>query len=137
MSLIKYSPFANLDRFFEDESLVHFRKYGWDLAVDVFEEKDTVIAKMGLPGINPDELKITIDGDLLSISGDRQEEHEVDEKEYYSKEIRRGSFSRVVELPAFVDEDHTEAVYKDGMLKITMPKLPEEEKKSVEIKVKK
>lgn len=106
------------------------------MAVDVFEEKDQVTVKMSLPAIKPNELNISVDGDLLSISGERQEEHEVDDKEYYSKEIRRGSFSRVVELPTAVDAANAEASYLDGLLYIALPKLPIQERKGVKISVK-
>lgn len=136
MSLTKYGPFVNLDRFLDDSFLTPSRRYGWDMAVDVFEEKDQVTVKMSLPAIKPNELNISVDGDLLSISGERQEEHEVDDKEYYSKEIRRGSFSRVVELPTAVDAANAEASYLDGLLYIALPKLPIQERKGVKISVK-
>ncbi len=137
MSLIKYSPFANLDRFFDDSILTPFRKFGWDMAVDVYEEKDKVIVKMTVPAMKAEDFEISVDEDILSVSGERAEEHEVDEKEYYSKEIRRGSFSRLVELPCHVDGSKAEADYKDGVLKIVLPKLADEEKKGVKINVKK
>lgn len=136
MSLTKYGPFVNLDRFLDDSFLTPSRRYGWDMAVDVFEEKDQVTVKMSLPAIKPNELNISVDGDLLSISGERQEEHEVDDKEYYSKEIRRGSFSRVVELPTAVDAANAEASYLDGLLCISLPKLSIHERKGVKIPLK-
>ncbi len=137
MSLIKYGPFANLDRFLDDSLLTPSRRYGWDMAVDVFEAKDQVTVKMSLPGINPDDLDLSLDDHLLSISGERKEEHEVDDKEYYSKEIRRGSFLRVVELPTTVDATRAEASYADGLLCIVFPKLPTQERKGIKISVKK
>ncbi len=106
------------------------------MAVDVFEEKDQVTVKMSLPGINPNDLNLSVDDDLLSISGEREEEQEVDDKEYYSKEIRRGSFSRIVELPTAVDAAKAEASYSDGLLCIALPKLPTQERKGVKISVK-
>lgn len=136
MSLIKYGPFVNLDRFLDDSFLTPSRRYGWDMAVDVFEEKDQVTVKMSLPGINPNDLNLSVDDDLLSISGEREEEQEVDDKEYYSKEIRRGSFSRIVELPTAVDAAKAEASYSDGLLCIALPKLPTQERKGVKISVK-
>lgn len=136
MPLIKYGPFVNLDRFLDDSFLAPSRRYGWDMAVDVFEEKDQVTVKMSLPGINPNDLNLSVDSDLLSVSGEREEEHEVDDKEYYSKEIRRGSFSRVVELPTAVDAAKAEAGYTDGLLCIALPKLPTQERKGIKISVK-
>ncbi len=107
------------------------------MAVDVFEEKDQVTVKMSLPGIKPQDLAISVDDDLLSISGEREEEQEVDDKEYFSKEIRRGSFTRVVELPTVVDAINAEASYTDGVLCIVLPKLPTQERKGVKISVRK
>jgi len=137
MSLIKYGPFVNLDRFLDDSFLTPSRRNGWDMAVDVFEEKDQVTVKMSLPGIKPQDLAISVDDDLLSISGEREEEQEVDDKEYFSKEIRRGSFTRVVELPTVVDAINAEASYTDGVLCIVLPKLPTQERKGVKISVRK
>lgn len=136
MSLIKYGPFVNLDRFLDDSFLTPSRRYGWDMAVDVFEEKDQVTVKMTLPGINPNDLSLSVDDNLLSISGEREEEQEVDDKEYYSKEIRRGSFSRIVELPTAVEATKAEASYADGLLCIALPKLSTQESKGVKISVK-
>src|SRR3990167_7113367 len=98
MQIVKWEPFKEIDRFFDDRflSFPSMPKLGWDLAVDVYEEKGNVIAKMSLPGIKPEEIDISLGDDMITISGRREEEKEVDKKDYYSKEIRRGSFSRSV-----------------------------------------
>ncbi len=124
MKLTKWEPFNELDNFFDDrlfQPFALFPKPGLDFAVDVYEEKGNVIAKMNLPGINLEALDIALEDDMLTISGRREEEKEMDEKNYYSKEIRRGSFSRSVRLPKSVDAAKTEATYKNGELLITMP----------------
>src|SRR3989344_1511100 len=122
MQLIKWEPFKDLEGVFEDRPYISmFPKLGWDLAVDVFEEGKNVIAKMSLPGVKSEELEIAIDKDILTISGKREEEKETQKKDYYSKEIRRGSFSRSVTLPKIVDADDTKAAYADGLLTVTMP----------------
>lgn len=136
MALIKWEPLSEMERFFDNRPYVSmFPKLGWDLAVDVFEEGKSVIAKMSLPGVKADELEISIDKDVLTISGAREEEKEVDKKDYYSKEIRRGSFSRSVSLPKIVDAEDTKADYADGVLTVTMPIVKGQEKKAVKVAI--
>jgi len=139
MQLIKWEPFKEMDRFFDDRFLQPFGafpKLGLDLAVDVYEEKGNVVAKMSLPGIKSDELDVSIEDDMLTISGRREEEREVDKKDYYSKEIRRGSFSRTVSLPKSVDAGRAEAKYENGELVVTMPVVAGAKEKAVKVKVK-
>ena len=138
MPIIKWEPFSDLERFFEERPYVSlFPKLGWDLAVDVFEEGGNVIAKMNLPGIDPDKLDISVDEDELTIAGSREEEQEADEKEYYSKEIRRGSFTRTVSLPRVINESRVDAVFNDGVLTVTMPAIKGKEEEATKVTVKK
>jgi HSP20 family protein len=127
-----------MERFFEDRPYISmFPKLGWDLAVDVYEEGKNVIAKMSLPGVKSEELDISIDKDTLTISGERSEEVETDKKDYYSKEIRRGSFSRTVTLPKIVDAEEAKAAYADGVLSVTMPIVKGQGKKAVKVEIEK
>lgn len=135
MELIQWKPFDEIDRLLDDRRFLSLPRLGWDMAVDVFEEKGNVVAKMSLPGIEPNDIDIAVDEDTLTISGEREEEQEVDQKDYYSKEIRRGSFSRTVRLPKSVDSETTEADYKDGVLTVTMPVVKGKEGKKVKIAV--
>jgi HSP20 family protein len=136
MALIKWEPFKELGDLFDDRPYISmFPKLGWDLAVDVYEEGKSVVAKMSLPGVKPEELEISVDKDTLTISGAREEEKETEKKDYYSKEIRRGSFSRTVSLPKIVDGEDTQADYADGILKITMPVVKGQEKKAIKVTV--
>ncbi len=136
MQIIKWEPLSGLGGF-NDGLFPQMPKLGWDLAVDLYEEKGSVIAKMSLPGITADDLDIELDGDVLTISGRREEERETDEKDYYSKEIRRGSFSRSVRLPKTVDAKKAVAAYADGVLKIEMPVVKGQKEKVVRVAVKK
>ena len=131
MQLTQWKP---LEDEFSDFPLA-FRKFGGDLSVDLYEEDSNLVAKMTLPGITPEDIDITIDDDLLTVSGMREEEQETDEKDYYSKEIRRGSFSRAVRLPKAVDAEATSADYKDGVLVITMPTVESEERSGIKVPV--
>lgn len=137
MQIIKWEPLKDIDRFFEDRLSPAFPKLGWDLAVDLYEEKGNVIAKMSLPGVKEEELDIEIEDDMLTISGRREEEKETEKKDYYSKEIRRGSFSRSVSLPKLVDAKKAQAEYKKGVLTVTMPAIAGSRNKSIKVEIKK
>lgn len=134
MSLIKWEPFGELEHFFEDRSFFNFPKLGWDMAIDLFEEKGNIMAKMTPPGVDPKDLAISVENDTLRVSGRREEEKETEEKDYYSKEIRRGSFSRSVRLPKAVDSSKVDAEYKGGVLEIKMPLAGAKEKSKITVR---
>jgi HSP20 family protein len=108
---------------------------GWDLAVDVFEEKGNVIAEMNLPGITPDKVNVTFENGGLKITGSREEEKETKEKNFYCKEIHRGKFERMVELPVEVKKEKAEAHFKNGVLRVVIPKKEEVKPEPLKIKV--
>lgn len=132
MSLIKWDPFRDLEELFEKEHL----RVGWDLAVDLYEENGNIITKMHVPGIDASKIDITIENDILKVSGSRKKEEETKDKSYYRKEIRSGSFERYVQLPTEVQGNKAMASYQDGVLVITMPKKSPTESKQIKIKVK-
>lgn len=139
MQLIKWEPFKEVERFFDDRFSLPptFSRLGLDLAVDVYEEKDDVVAKMSLPGVNPEEIEISVEENILTISGKREEEKEIDKKNYYSKEIHRGAFSRSINLPKSVDSSKAEAKFENGELVVVMPIVAGAKEKVVKIKIKK
>ncbi len=108
---------------------------GRDLAVDVYEEKNNIIAKAELPGIKPEDVKLTIEGDLLKISGEKKQEHQVKREDYYQSQVRYGKFQRVIQLPAEVKAEGTKATYKNGVLKVEMPKAQLKQSKDVRIEI--
>ena len=138
MTLIKWRPFADIDEIFEKDFIpVRWTRIGWDLAADVYEEKGNIVAKLNLPGMDTEKIDISVDGENLRISGSREEEKETKDKNYYSKEIRRGSFERTITLPAPVKAEGVDAEYKDGVLTVTLPKKETEPAKKIKVKAKK
>lgn len=135
MSLIKWEPFKDIDAVFD--SFPSFMRTGSDLAVDLSEKDDNIIAEMHLPGIDPDKIEISVENDYLCIAGTREETKENVKNQYYSKEIRRGTFERIVHLPSKVKEDEVSAQFKNGELIITLPKLAGPTAKKVKIEVEK
>ena len=132
--LLRWKPSRGLDRFFdEDLPVMTLPKFSFDLAVDVYEKNGNVVAEMHLPGIDPEKIDISVEENYLKISGSREEKKEIEEKDYYSKEIRCGSFERTIPLSHAVKKDKVDASYKDGVLKVIIPK---DEKKEGTVKVK-
>lgn len=113
---------TELDRTFDSVVLpANAPKLEWDLAVDIYEQRGSVIAKMVLPGMNTDNFEIYVDEDTLRISGRRIEERETKDKYLTQRIVHNTSFSRTVNLPKIVDVSKASAEYKDGVLQITMP----------------
>lgn len=135
MSLIKWEPFDELDRFFDERPLSSFPRVGLDFAADVYEENGNIIAKMNIPGVKTTEVDVSIEDGLLTVSGRREAEKETKEKDYYSKEIRRGSFARSVRLPKAVNAAAAQAHIVDGILTITMPIEKDAAHKSIKVQV--
>ncbi|MCX8197266.1 MAG: Hsp20/alpha crystallin family protein [Candidatus Micrarchaeota archaeon] len=136
VGLVRWKPFQELDleRFFDEDFPFFATRPGLaDLATDVYDDGNNIVVKMNAPGFQGDGIEITFEGNYLKVSGQRKEEKEEKQKNYYCKEIRAGSFERMIRLPTAVKADKAEAEYKDGVLKITVPK---EEPKGTKVKVK-
>lgn len=104
-------------------------------ALDMYETDKAVIVEAPLAGIRPEDVEVNVEKAVLTLKGNSQKEHEVDEKNYYRKEVRSGSFFRQVALPTAVAEDKIKAEFEDGVLKVTCPKSAPAKTKKVNIKV--
>lgn len=103
-------------------------------AFEVKETKDAYLFKADLPGIKEEDLEISISGNQIVISGNREEERTEDEGErYYAYERSFGSFSRSFTLPQGADLDHVNAALKEGVLTLTISKKPEVQPKKIAI----
>jgi len=140
-SLIKWTPFLepfeDMDKMFSELMPANKGMAGFMPAVDVYEDKNNVIVETQLAGVDPEKVDISIENDVLSIKGESEKKSEVEDKNYYRKEIRRGSVYRSVPLPAHVLGDKASAAAEDGVLKISIPKAPETKPRSIKIKTKK
>lgn len=125
--------FRDFDDMFEDFA-GPMMQGGFSPAVDIYEAEDNVVVEAPLPGVNVDNLEISIENDVLSIEGKSEKKTEVDDKEYYRKEVRYGSFHRAIALPCSVDGDKADAEYNDGVLKVIVPKAAQATKKTIKIK---
>lgn len=104
--------------------------------IDVFEREGKVVVRADLPGMKREDMQVTVEGDLLTIKGRREEEKEVKEEDYYCSERSTGEFSRTMRLPEAATAEAIEAKYEDGVLEVTVPKpaSPESKAKTVTVK---
>jgi HSP20 family protein len=140
MPLIPWRPFSDLEKFFEGEEWfmpVFPRMEIAKPAMDIYETDKEVVAEVNIPGFDPEKVNVSVEKGILKVSGKMEEKKEEKEKGYWRKEIRKGSFERMVRLPVAVKEDKVEAAYEKGILKITMPKAEVKPAKQIKIKVKK
>jgi len=143
MSLIKWTPFFadnsdDMDKLFSDMlPAVRGDQFGFTPAVDVYEDKDSITIETQLAGIDPEQVEISIENNVLSIKGESEKRREVDEKNYYRKEIRRGSFYRSIPLPTRVNGEAAKATSEGGVLKIVVPKAESIKPKTIKIETSK
>lgn len=127
-----------LNRLFED-FFEDFERPGWSLAwpsswgrwdvftprVDVAETDNEVTVTADLPGLDEKDVQVTVDEDMLTIRGTRKEEREEKRRNYHLIERSQGEFQRAIPLPPGLDTERAKAVFKKGVLTVTLPKLPE------------
>lgn len=151
MSIIKYAPVNErgmlsdlfnvqkemsrmLSNFFtnDDETLTGLQN--WYPSADISEGKDAYTVRVELPGVTKDDVKITLQENVLTIQGEKKQESETKDTNYHRLERSYGSFSRSFRLPTLVKADKIDANYKDGVLSIVLPKADEAKTKEIEIK---
>ncbi len=132
-----YDPFDKMDEMFKDLPSVSLTKQGLIPPIDMYDTKDAVVVETTLPGADPKKVSVEIENGILTIKGSSERKTEVDEKDYYRKEIRAGQVFRQVSLPARIEEGEAQATFENGILRVTIPKTPEAKAKSVKIDVKK
>lgn len=104
-------------------------------ALDVFTTPEAVIAKAALPGVQPEDVDISITDELVTISGTFKDEKETEEKGYVHKELNRGEFRRSFAVPTALKAEEAKAVFKDGLLTLTIPRAEEAKPKHVKVQV--
>lgn len=140
MSLTRYQgfdPFQEMEQMmknFPNNGLMPMGQ-GFAPALDVYETKDAVVVEAPLPGINPANVEVSVENGIVTVQGQSTKEHEMDDKNYYRKEVRSGSFFRQIALPVAVKETDVTAEFEDGVLKVTCPKMEESKPNKVTVKI--
>jgi HSP20 family protein len=123
------------DRFFEGWPFKPSPQEGpWAPSVDVSETAKDVVVRAEIPGMDPKNIDVSVHGDVLTLRGERKKEHEEKGEDFHRIERSYGAFSRSIRLPAEVDANKVNATYKDGVLKINLPKTEEAAVKKIEVK---
>jgi len=146
MTLVRWSPrgvvglrneFDRLfDSFFHNLEDEETALTAFSPAVDIEEHDKEFVISAELPGMKKDDIKINVKDNVLSISGEKTQEHKTEGKNYHRSERVFGAFQRTFRLPEYADQENVTAEYHDGILHITIPKLQESLANQVEIKVK-
>jgi HSP20 family protein len=123
------------DSFFERGALRGGDGNEWLPSLDVAETKNEIVVKAEVPGLEPRDIDISLSDGLLTIKGEKKQEREEKEESYHLVERSYGSFARSIRLPNEVQSDKINASYKNGVLKVVLPKSEEAKKKEVKIKV--
>jgi HSP20 family protein len=143
MDLVQWRPFREVSRLRSEMDRLWDEYFGpgrralqpmeeaWIPAVDVSETADKITVKAEIPGMEANDIEISMVGDTLTIKGEKKVEREEKEENYHMVD---GSFSRAMKLPAAVDSDKVDATYKNGVLTVVLPKKEEVKPKPIEIK---
>lgn len=105
-------------------------------AIDLYQTNDSVVVKAALPGIKPDEVQLSVSGDVLTLKGEFHNDNEVKEATYHLQEQHYGSFERSVLLPTEVESEKAKAEFENGVLTVTIPKAEQVRPKTISIKAK-
>jgi HSP20 family protein len=104
--------------------------------IDVFERNDKIVVRADIPGMKPDDIDVKIDRGMLIISGQREEENEVRDGDYYCSERFVGQFFRTIRLPDWIKVDDVKATYDKGVLEVTIPRAQATESRAFKIPIK-
>ena len=145
MAVVRWDPFRDLgllqdrmNRLFDDAG----RSWrtdepaattNWSPAVDIFETEGEIVVKAELPGMDRKDITLHLENNVLTLRGERKFEKETKDENYHRIERSYGSFSRSFSIPATVDEEKIHADYKDGVLKILLPKKEQAKPKQIKI----
>src|ERR687895_2037170 len=143
MVLRRWEPFRELRQMQENMDRM-WRNFGsgggeagnvenWAIPLDVVQQGDNTIVKAGVPGVNPEDIDVSIENDVLIIRGQTKEEHERQEGNYLMRERRSGSFYRALRLPDTLDSDQAQSHYEHGVLSITFPRMESKRARRLQI----
>ena len=146
MNLVRWSPWREmntlqnqLNHLFDDSFFQPSRSDDglglgtWHPVVDMFDEDDRIVIKAELPGMDKNDIAVDVKDRVLTLSGERTHDNAVKEENYYRRERAYGRFQRAFSLPVDVDSDKIKADFKDGLLKIEVPKPEKQKPKEITI----
>ena len=144
MQIQRWDPFQEF-RQIASTPRVFFRGFGprhsgyaagrWTLPLDVVDNDDSLVVSASIPGVSPEDIKVTVEDCTLTIAGGSNEDNESGNSGYLLRERRSGSFFRSVRLPKGVNPDGAESEYRNGVLTITLPKEESRKSRVIDVQV--
>ena len=146
MSIVRYDPFrdlrtlqeevnrlfsGSLTRNFDDEGIA---RGAWSPSVDIYENKEQIVLEAELPGMSREDFDLSVENNVITLRGERHFEKKDEKDNYHRVERAYGSFTRSFTLPNTVLADSASAEYKNGVLRVTLPKREETKARRIEIK---
>jgi HSP20 family protein len=107
----------------------------WIPAMDINETEDEVTACLDIPGLTKEDIKVSVQNDILTVSGEKKQEKTEDKQNIHRVERSYGMFKRAIKLPVEVDSAKVTAAYKDGVLRVSLPKLETKKPKEIPVQV--
>jgi HSP20 family protein len=151
MAIVRWEPFRDMvtiqdrmNRLFDEAFRGASRPAGneedyalgaWTPVVDIFEQEGNIVLKAELPGVDPKDVDVRVENNVLTLRGERKLDAEVKKESYHRVERSYGGFARSFTLPTGVDTEKIKAEYKDGVLRVTLPKREEAKPKQISISV--
>jgi HSP20 family protein len=125
-----------LNRFFDDDFLSQLSaQTPWSPALDVIEEKEQYVLKADLPGVKKEDIKVSLEDNILTLEAERKAEAETQDKQFHRVERSHGRYQRSLNLGAQVDASKVRATYKDGVLELFVPKSEVVKPKTIDVHV--
>ena len=150
MAIVRWEPFRDLMGLQERMNRLFDESYranrgadadewalggSWAPAVDIYEQDGNIVMKAELPGVDPKDVDVRLENNTLTLRGERKLDKEVKQDNYHRVERSYGAFSRSFTLPTVVDQGNIKAEYRDGVLKLTLPKREEAKPRQIQINV--
>jgi HSP20 family protein len=142
MAIVRYNATGELDslqrqlnRLFDEFFIPSERQLTYSVPAELQVTDEAVVLNLEVPGIKAEDIDIQVTREQVSITGERKQEATVEDKGLKHSEFCYGKFKRVITLPVLVDNVHTKAEYKDGILRLTLPKAEEEKTKVVKVQI--
>src|SRR5580765_2481140 len=145
MSIVRYDPFrdlrtlqeevnrlftGNIGRNFDEEGIA---RGAWNPSVDIYENKDHIVLEAELPGMKREDFELSVENNVITLRGERQFEKKEDSDNYHRVERSYGSFTRSFTLPQTVSAEGATAEYRNGVLRVTLPKREEAKSRRIEV----